>query len=149
MVQMTTPGKDPGSPTGGQPGSKQESGFYEAYAGFARALKTWFVAYGIGGPVVLLTNEKASERLLSSSSARWIAYCFLAGVVLQVVSTLLSKTAMWYLYSAELEPPLKLKWPYKASEWFSDCYWTELLFDLFTLVFFAWATFRVLHALVP
>jgi hypothetical protein len=43
----------------------QESGFYEAYVGFARTLSVWLIAYGIGGPAIFLTNE-AAGTLFSS-----------------------------------------------------------------------------------
>lgn len=44
----------------------QECGFYEAYVGFARALRVGFIAYGIGGPAVFLTNEAAASKLIAS-----------------------------------------------------------------------------------
>jgi hypothetical protein len=74
---------------------KEEVGFYEAYAGFARTLRTWFVAYGIGGPVLFLTNDNAAKTFRGAPSAHLIAYSFLSGVLLQILAALLSKTAMW------------------------------------------------------
>src|SRR5205809_8022604 len=92
---------------------KEESGFYEAYAGFARTLRTWFVAYGIGGPVIFLTNDTAAKRFQVSGSSRAVAYSFFAGVALQILAALLYKTAMWYLYRGELEPGLRSARLYK------------------------------------
>lgn len=45
---------------------KEETGFYEAYAGFARNLRIWFVAYGIGGPVLFLTNSEVWQKVSES-----------------------------------------------------------------------------------
>ncbi len=128
---------------------RQESGFYEAYAGFARNLRIWFIAYGVGGPVVFLTNEAAGQALLASGPARRIAYTVLAGVGLQILLALLYKTAMWYLYLGELDDSRKSWMLYKVSEWLSDSYWIELVSDAATLVLFGWATLDVLHALTP
>src|SRR2546426_7954213 len=63
----------------GQPIGKEESGFYEPYAALARNLRTWFIAYGIGGPVIFLTNEPAAKALYSAGVGRSVAYCFLGG----------------------------------------------------------------------
>ncbi len=128
---------------------RQESGFYEAYAGFARNLRIWFIAYGVGGPVVFLTNEAAGQALLASGPDRRIAYTVLAGVGLQILLALLYKTAMWYLYLGELDDSRKSWMLYKVSEWLSDSYWIELVSDAATLVLFGWATLDVLHALTP
>jgi hypothetical protein len=71
--------------------SKAESGFYEAYVDFARNLRIWLLAYGIGGPAAFLTNEGAARILRSSLFGRQITYCFMAGVALQVFVALLYK----------------------------------------------------------
>ena len=40
--------------------AKQDGGSHEAYVGFARSVRVWFIAYGIGAPVLFLTNKEAS-----------------------------------------------------------------------------------------
>ena len=131
------------------PTPRQETGFYEAYVGFARNLRVWFIAYGIGGPVLLLSNESAGKALFRSGLARSIAYTFLPGVALQILVALLYKSAMWYLYLGESDDSRKSWRLYKASEWLSDSFWIELLSDIATLFLFGWATLRALHALTP
>ena len=131
------------------PSLKEESGFYEPYAYFARNLRTWFVAYGIGGPVVFLTNESASRAVFSLDIARPIAWLFLGGVALQIVTTMLYKTAMWYQYMSEIEANRKRSWQYMASEWLTDRYWPEAVLDLSTVGLFGWATLLAVEAIVP
>jgi hypothetical protein len=122
-----------------------EDGYYGAYVGFARELRVWFLAYGIGGPAIFLTNDAALKRLLSSGSGRFVAYAFLSGVVIQVAVALLYKSAMWYLYMGELsESAMESKF-YKAANWISDSYWIEAVCDVFTLVLFGGATLRLLN----
>src|SRR3954468_21743579 len=74
---------------------REESGFHEAYGSFARALRLWFLAYGIGGPSVFLTNESAWRKVVASRQGGAVAYSFLAGVSLQIALALVYKSAMW------------------------------------------------------
>ena len=105
----------------------EETGFFDAYAGFARTLRVWFIAYGIGGPAAFLTNEAAGKKLYTSGQGAIVAYAFLAGVVVQIVLAVLYKSAMWYLYMGEYDSALKGSWLYKASKWLSEAYWIEVL----------------------
>jgi hypothetical protein len=123
---------------------REESGFYEAYAGFARALRVWFIAYGIGGPAVFLTNEAAGKKLFASGQGAVVAYAFLGGVTVQIALALLFKSAMWYLYIGEFNAQSKASALYKASDWLSESYWVEFVGDLATLVLFGLATLGVL-----
>lgn len=128
---------------------RKESGFYEACAYFARNLRTWFVAYGIGGPVVFLTNESVSKALLSLEVGRPIATLFLAGVILQILTTMTYKAAMWHQYMEELDSARKTSWQYRASDWLTDRYWPEALIDFATIALFGWATILMIEALTP
>jgi len=126
----------------------EESGFYEAYVGFARNLRTWFLAYGVGGPVVFLTNPNAGEKIAKSGYAEYIAYLFLIGVALQVIAALLYKSAMWFFYEAELNRQLKEKVKYKAFRKLSESYSLEFFFDIATVACFSVATWRVLKVAI-
>jgi hypothetical protein len=127
------------------PQKKEEGGFYEAYVAFARTLRLWFTAFGIGGPVLFLTNESAGAKLFASGSGRIVVYFFLSGVGLQIMEALVFKSAMWYLYLGEFDERVKSWRRYKASNWLSESYAVEFLVDLITLVLFAGATLRLLR----
>lgn len=77
---------------------KDDPNFYEPYAEFAKNLRVWFIAYGIGGPALFLSNESAQKTFLASSHAKFIAYTFLSGVAVQIFMVMMYKTAMWYLH---------------------------------------------------
>jgi hypothetical protein len=117
-----------------------EEGYYKSYAEFSKTLRTWFVAYGIGGPVVLLSNNVAWGWLVKSGHASKMGLLFLIGGGLQVVGALLNKHVMWCLYFGELTPAKKGKRTYKIFDWYSDQDWIDVAIDLATLFFFAWAT---------
>lgn len=125
--------------------SLEETGFFEAYAGFARTLRLWFIAYGIGGPAAFLTNEPAGKKLYESGQGPGVAYAFLGGVVAQILLALLYKSAMWYLYMGEYDAEIKTSKLYKASKWLSEAYWIEVLGDALTLILFAGATLRLVR----
>ena len=129
--------------------AKEESGYYEPYAYFARNLRTWFVAYGIGGPVVVLSNEAATKEVFSLDIGRPIALFFFSGVVLQILTTMLYKAAMWYHYMVELGNISKANWQYRASDWLTSRYWPEATLDAATLALFGWATLLAIEAIVP
>lgn len=124
--------------------TKDDSGFYEPYAEFAKNLRTWFLAYGIGVPVLLLTNESIWNIVLQSGSARFLGAVFLAGVAIQIILAIVYKAAMWQLYAGELDPGHKSSWIYKFAHWFSDQFLFEFFMDLFTLGLFGWATIKTL-----
>jgi hypothetical protein len=137
-----------------------KSEFYPPYAEFSKTLRTWFVGFGIGGPVVLLANEAAWKSIVASQCSGHMGILFLLGGGLQVTSALLNKHAMWHQYIVEPAPydspddkaqkaRLKLRWPYKLAEWYSYQNWIDELLDVFTLIVFAWATALAFWVLSP
>lgn len=128
--------------------ARDDSGFYPAYADFSRNVRTWFLAFGVGAPVLLLTNKDAGNKLVECGAAETVAFAFLIGVAAQVIGAILYKTAMWYLYTGELEANKKGSRIYKVSEWLSDQYWIEFALDAATFFLFSWASFRVVRVLV-
>jgi hypothetical protein len=122
--------------------SGQATEYLEAYAEHSKVIRTWFVAYGIGAPVLLLTNDALARALKSSGNARVIAGCFLAAVVLQVVLAAANKFSMWGLYYGETNDPFKATAKYRIAFWFSEAFWIDLLIDLATMVLFGLATWR-------
>src|SRR6266850_709104 len=108
-----------------QPG--EDSDFYPAYAEFAKNLRVWFLAYGIGATAIFVTNESAGKRLLSSGRAEGVVYLFLAGVALQIIVALLYKTSMWYLYMGEFDTKEKNSWQYGLADLISNSYSIEFL----------------------
>lgn len=111
------------------------SDYFSDYDAEAKALRTWFVAYGIGGPVLLLTNESLRAKLVASGESRQIAAAFLIGVGLQIVLTLAMKHALWECY---LQPSADSSLAHR----FVDRWIFDLAGDVISLVAFLWATYR-------
>ena len=122
--------------------------YLEAYAEHARILRTWLVAFGIGAPVLLVTNESVSKAIKSSGHGKLIASCFLLGVASQVVLAALNKASMWGLYYGEENQSFKTGCSYRLAYWFSESFWIDLLVDIATLALFGVATWQAYGALI-
>jgi len=121
-----------------------EAGYFEGYVSFARTLRTWLVAYGVGGPALVLTQETLASKFVASANAGLITELFLGGVGTQVLGALLYKTSMWYLYMGERHETLKGRRMYKIADWLSEAFWLESLLDLTSIVLLGWASYLLL-----
>jgi len=114
--------------------------YLKAYQEHARTLKTWFMAYGLGVLVLLISKDRPWKALISSGYAMLVAGLSVAGVSAQVLLVILNKMSNRFCYYGEFKPPFKSKWPCKASRWFEGQFWIDVLRDLSTLTAFGWAT---------
>ena len=121
----------------------KEDVYGEAFDRYEKMLRTWFVAYGIGGPVLFLTQDTLRKAFVAAPNARMIGALFLLGLLAQVVESFLYKICMWHLYFHEAEKDKKYPLMYKYSKKVEDNYWIDIFFDLFTIVMFTIATFKV------
>ena len=127
---------------------KDDTGFYEPYTHFSRTLRGWMVAYGIGVPVVLLSQDRLANVILSSGKGTTLTALFLGGVVLQVVAALAYKYSMAMLYANELDASRSKRWYTRLAEWLSDAFWLEFAIDALSIACFAWATFNTMQVVL-
>jgi len=123
-----------------------DSGFYEPYIQYARTLRAWFVAYGIGVPVLLVSQEFIAKAIISAGTGELITWLFLIGVAVQVRAAFLYKYAMNYLYFDEFGGELEGTRRLKFAIWLSNAVWLEMLFDVISIGLFSWGTFLVVAA---
>jgi len=117
---------------------RQENG--EAFDRYEKMLRTWFVAYGIGGPILFMTQASLRTRLVAAPNGWLIGILFLAGLAAQVFESFLYKMTTWYLYRGEVKDHTKHRLIYKFSEGVESNYWIDVIFDLSTITLFAVAT---------
>ena len=123
--------------------AESEKGHYSAYQYHSNLLRTWLVAYGIGGPVLLLTNDSLWQQLKESGEVSFIGTLFLTGVAFQILLAALNKAVMWRLYYGEDNPQSQTtKW-YTMAAWLSRQIWIDLGVDMTSMVLMAWATVTV------
>jgi len=121
--------------------------YYKVYEGYSTTLRTWFVAYGVGAPVLMLNNEKVRDAVTKSGEARTLALFFLAGVALQVLLAALNKATAWILYSAAgaSKKHSAKRWYQRWADVISEQFWIDLTVDVLTGVAFVMATFKLLR----
>lgn len=122
-------------------------GFYGAYDHYSRILRTWLVAYGIGGPVLLLNSEVLLRKIAESGLAKIVGGLFLTGVAMQIGIAAINKATMWACYYGELYPEFQVKRRYKFAEWFSEQFWADLAIDIMSIILFTAATYFVFVAI--
>jgi hypothetical protein len=127
---------------------REETGYYQAYAEFAKTLRTWFIACGIGAPALVLSNKDLWNTVKGSGILIYIAVLFLLGVTFQVIEAFIYKTAMWHLYVGESDEDHMKTWWYKMADKVSESYKLELFFDVGAFIFFAIATILLVATLV-
>jgi len=121
---------------------------FEAYRDYSKTLRTWFIAYGIGGPILFVSNKDIAVKVATAPEKSTITYLFLAGVIIQIFITLLNKWSNWAAYSLSLNPPMRLGKRDKLIIWFSDQCWIDILIDLLTLIVFVIGTMMTLQVLL-
>jgi hypothetical protein len=106
------------------------------YVEYNKTLRTWFVTFGIGGPVLLLLNPSLLAALKDDGRAPWVVALFLTGCALQVVIALINKTVSWYMYCGEQNSTRRAGRWYGHCEKVSESYWIDLTFDILTIFAF-------------
>jgi hypothetical protein len=139
------------TPTSPAENSTQKA-YYASYADFSKILRTWFVAYGIGGPIVLLSNNVAWGWLVKSGKIFTVGLLFLIGGALQVSGALLNKHAMWCLYVGESDVKRQSMRNYRFWYKYSELGSVDVLLDLATIILLGcatWLAFSTIMAAPP
>ena len=124
----------------------EEHGFFSAYDEYSKTLRTWFVAYGVGVPVLFLSNEQLWPMLRNAGTVRLLATLFLAGVTAQVLLAVANKYAMWALYYGETRDDFQRRKRYRLADWFSEQFWVDFIVDVASLVMFGLGTYTAFRS---
>lgn len=122
--------------------------YFESYKAFAWRFRLWLVAYGIGLPVVIVSNKELWAVVKTSCDARFVLWMPLIGLGIQVFVTWVFKTCMWYCdrYAKKVLPAESLY--YRTALWITDRYYLEMILDFVTLGLYAYSTFVLLKLLL-
>ena len=115
---------------------KEADDFFKNYAEYAKTLRAWLVAFGIGGPVLFLTNKEVAASLTRAGHARLLVSLFLIGVALQVIGALINKWAAWYLYRGAHSDDFTNQVGYRVWSWINDQTWFDIVVDIASFVLF-------------
>lgn len=134
--------------------SVSSDGHYKVYEEHMKTLRAWFVAYGVGGPVLFITQKDFAASLLDSDLSGLVGVLFLVGVLLQALVALFNKWVNWGLYYYDddegdvsidtVDEEVKPRRLQRFCEDYSSKVWIDIVADVATLVLFSVATIVVL-----
>lgn len=119
-------------------------GSFQTYLEYNQVLRTWFVAFGVGGPVLFLINKDIATRLAAAHELKCIVELFLIGVSAQVFGALLNKFSNLYLYGAAIDKKMITSLFVRFARWWVDQFWIDLVFDVITFSVFGYAAWQLL-----
>jgi hypothetical protein len=120
------------------------AGTFQAYAEYNKTLRTWFVAFGVGGPALFLVNEKLTQALVQAGQLRLVVILFLVGATAQVIGAFLNKVANWYVYQSMVNSEADGTLMHRACEYFVNVFWPDILLDLGSIASFGYAAWLLL-----
>lgn len=121
----------------------EREGHFGQYWRYATHLRNWFIAFGVGGLLVLTRSDAVfgspSVNLAASRPARLLAIAFLLlGIVSQVILAFVNKVSTWYVYQSYFVDEEGLR--HRAARALSNALWPDILLDLVTIGLFTAAT---------
>lgn len=134
-------------------------GHFANYAEYSKTFRSWMVAYGIGGPILLLVSKDVPTSLAGSQHLPIIITLFVIGVGLQILLALINKWAAWQMYRGAYslyqcertdtdQDSHHDTRTYKFWKWINKQGWIDFLCDTFSLLAFSAATWLVLKVLL-
>lgn len=103
---------------------------YHVYSDYNKLLRTWMVAYGVGGPIILATNDTIHYVFSWYKYANIIVWLFLVGVLFQVIVAFINKWAAWQIYVGEYDGDHQASRLFKIWDWINDQQWIDFSADL-------------------
>jgi hypothetical protein len=113
---------------------------FEQYAKHSDVLRNWFVAYGIGGVVIFISNHEVFSNIQKSILSE-IAFWFILGVIAQVVLAFVNKVYNFIMYHKE--EPTRTRFVKNMTAFFA----IDFPIDVFTIFSYAMATYILFTSL--
>lgn len=113
-------------------GTRAAGAYFDSYAEYNRILRSWFVAYGVGGLAIFLVEEKLRDALVRTGEVWLVTGLFLIGVAMQILIAGLNKYANWYCYYGEDEPGYQKTRAYRFWSWIARQFIFDVVVDIAT-----------------
>ena len=117
---------------------------FSAYLEYNRILRSWFVAFGVGGPALFLINPQVRDALIRKEQLANVALLFLIGTGSQVFGAVLNKVSNWYVYRGADDAAYREQCKYKFFNSVVEHFWIDILLDVATILLFGFASWRLL-----
>lgn len=120
----------------------ESDSYWKVYEEYTKTVRTWFVAYGIGAPVLILGNEKLWKQLSGDGMLATVGLLFVAGGTLQIAIAIVNKWMNWQNFIIEFENRNKddFHWYDTLTKWLVRQFWIDMLIDVVSLVTFVVGT---------
>lgn len=118
--------------------------YFEQYWRYSAAVRNWFVAFGIGC-CVLLMSENAGFKEVSKENKANIVRCLLAGVICQILLALLNKYVHWCVYWGKENKEFGKSEIYQKAWRISTWFWIDVVADLLTVIVFGIAIHQMFN----
>jgi len=136
--------KRSGKPAAAPVAEESAKDFFANYAEYNKALRAWFVAFGLGGPALFLVKPELIAPLKASGNLKAVVLAFLGGCALQIGVALLNKICAWYEYDAKRKGV-----PFVGRlRDLSESFWIDILCDVGAVILFGWAIWTMLDTFV-
>ena len=129
--------------------SSNAKDYFEQYWRYCSSLRNWFVAYGIGGCILFLSDKSELFQKMAFKQKRAVVIAFLIGVIAQVLLAGLNKCIHWHIYWGKEDQRFRKTWYYKVSFFLSTKFCIDMAIDLTTFVAFGAATVILFLSFFP
>jgi len=116
---------------------------WAAYLEYNKVLRSWFVAFGVGGPALFLINAQIGQKLADNGELRYVSALFLVGAAFQVSGALINKIGNWYVYRGANDRAYQEKKRFKFCKWLVHQFWIDVGLDLATIAAYGFATWHL------
>ena len=126
----------------------KEHPLLEAYRNHRKAFSQWSVLYGVGAPIFLISNVTTSKFFSENPDQQIYLIFFFLSAALQVMSSLVFKNIIWYMYLGETQKGFKDKKTYRIANYLYRHLWVEWIFDGPTVIMLSVATINILLGVI-
>ena len=130
--------------------AKDRDEYFTQYWHYATNLRNWFIAYGVGG-ILLLTRADAVFNAQPHAAQvepglRVVAIAlFIFGLATQVLLTLVNKIGHYYAYQKHVVAAEGRR--HRLGVWLCECFWIDLVLDATTLAWYLAGTVAIARLL--
>ena len=114
--------------------------FYSSYEHYGNSLRLWLVSYGIGAPVLFISNKDLYATVSKIDAINCIVFLFLLASFAQIINALINKWCNWYNYAFEARLRKKDGKTYKIVCAICNASWYDWVTDLVSVLLLCWAT---------
>ena len=132
---------DPIAPTSSD---NEADDLFDVYFEYNKILRTWFVAFGVGGPAMFLVNDDIARALNDSGNLKCVAGLFLGGAAAQVAGSFINKVGSWYEYYATVDKTAGRTLHCRLAVWLMHQFWIDVLIDAATIAMFGTAIWKMM-----